>query len=178
MSVYRVKIISLFSFTSAKVRLCENNTKYKTFIFIVERQYLRVKLKGTTKKRSVQLNALNKEDELLTFLLREVAELHNGVVSIALTALVLASVPHDSFEHVSSAAVVQTLHPATRLASQSTSPQWSGTTPTCADIILHPQTVLHEVSIRPYLLVRIARHIAVGGEELGGVLDMIITRLP
>ena len=38
--------------------------------------------------------------------------------------------------------------------------------------------MLYEVGIGPYLLVRIAGHVAVGLEESGGVLDMVVARLP
>ena len=124
------------------------------------------------------LNRFNEIDDLVALCLLQVAELHNGVVGIAGAALVLASMPHDGFHDIAGTAVVQTFHAAAALGGQSASPQRGGATPTCTDVILHPQTMLNEVGVWPYLLMGIAWHVVVGSEEFIGVLNVVFTSLP
>ena len=117
-------------------------------------------------------------DDLVALLLRQVAEFLHRTVGVAHTTLVLATVPHDGLHHVAGPTVVQPLHATATLSGQPTSPQRSGAAPARADVVLHPQAMLHKVGVGPYLLVRIARHVAVGGKELGRILDVVVARLP
>lgn len=105
---------------------------------------------------------------MVTFFLRQITELHYAIVSIARSSFVLTSMPHDSFQHISCTTVVQTFHTTTTFRSQSPTPQRSSATPSCADIVLHPQTMLNKIGIWPNLLVRIAGHIAVRGSATNG----------
>ena len=107
------------------------------------------------------LDGFNEIDELVALFLRQVTELYDGIVGIARATLVLTTVPHDGLHDVAGTTVVQTLNAAATLGGQSTAPQRGGATPARSDVVLHPQTMLHEVGIGPYLLVRIARHVAV-----------------
>ena len=100
-------------------------------------------------------------NDLFPLALVQIAELDDRLVSIARTTFISAAVPHDGFEHVASTAVVKPFHTAATLGSQATSPQGSGATPACTDVVLHPKSVLHEVGIGPYLLMGIAGPIAV-----------------
>ena len=86
--------------------------------------------------------------------------------------------PHDSLHDVAGAAVVQTFHTAATLSGQSATPQRRSAAPARADVVLHPEAVLYEVGVRPYLLVRIARHVAVGKEEAGRVLNVVLASGP
>ena len=64
---------------------------------------------------------------------------------------------------------MEALSARTALACQSAPPERSGSAPARAYVVLHEETVLHHVGIGPYLLVRIARHVAVGEEKVGVV---------
>ena len=108
-----------------------------------------------------RLDGFNKMDDLLSLVLFQVAELDNRFVGIARTAFISTAVPHNGYEYIASTAVVKPFHTAAALGSQATSPKRGGTAPACTTVVLHPETVLHEVGLGPDFLVRITRHIAV-----------------
>ena len=123
-------------------------------------------------------DGFDEEDYLVALLFRQVAELDDALVGIACTALESAAVPHDGLYDVAGAAVVQAFRSAAALGSQASSPEGCCAAPARAYVVLHPKSVLNEVRIGPYLLIGIARHVVVGKEELGRILDVVITRLP
>ena len=75
--------------------------------------------------------------------------------------------PHDGFDNVAGATVVQTVSVSRADRRQSASPQRCGAAPTRADVILHVELVLDVVAVRPNLLVGITRQtrVAVGGKR-------------
>ena len=78
---------------------------------------------------------------------------------------------------VACAAVVETVFGTGTELRQSAAQERSGAAPACADVVLHEETVLYEVGVRPYLLVRIAWHVAVC-EYTVRVLDVVIASGP
>ena len=123
-------------------------------------------------------NGFNEEDDLVAFFLAEVAETENRVVGIACAAFPSASVPHDCLDDIASTAVVKSFNTSSALSCEASSPEWCGAAPARPNVVLHPKSVLNEVGIGPNLLIGIARHVVVGKEELGGVLDVVVSCLP
>lgn len=123
-----------------------------------------------------RLNRINKFYYELTLLFRQVAEVLYSPESIALSALANASVPHDGLESVSGAAVVQAVRMSGTQALQSSSPQRCRFAPSCAQVVLHEETVLHEVGVGPYFLFWVAHHACVFGRETSvGVANLVFS---
>ena len=57
--------------------------------------------------------------------------------------------PHDCLDLITRTTVVQTVLGTRQTERQTTSPEWRGTTPARADIILHEQAVLHHIGVGP-----------------------------
>ena len=123
-----------------------------------------------------RLNRINKFYYELTLLFRQVAEVLYSPEGIALSALANASVPHDGFESVSGTAVVQSVRMSGTEALQSSSPQRCRFAPSCAQVVFHEETVLHEVRIGPYFLFGVAHHACVLGRETSvGVANLVFS---
>ena len=122
---------------------------------------------------SAVLDRLHEEDDVVAVSLLQVTELLDGVASITLGV----AVPHDSLHGVACAAVVETVFGTGAELRQSAAPERSGAAPACADVVLHEETVLYEVGVRPYLLVRIAWHVVVF-EDAVRVLDVVVAGGP
>ena len=122
---------------------------------------------------SAVLDRLHEEDDVVAVSLLQVAEFLDGVAGVALGV----AVPHDSLHGVACTAVVETVFGTGTEFRQSATPERSGAAPACADVVLHEETVLHKVGVRPYLLVRIARHVVVL-EDAVRVLDVVVASGP
>lgn len=119
------------------------------------------------------LDRLYEEYDVVAVSLLQVAELLDGVAGVALGV----AVPHDGLQGVACAAVVETVFGTGTELRQSATPERSGAAPASADIVLHVETVLHEVGVWPYLLVRIAWHVVVC-EDAVRVLYVVIAGGP
>lgn len=87
--------------------------------------------------------------------------------------------PHDSFECVSGAVVMEAVSRsrARNLLMQSASPQRGRPAPSAADIVGHEEFVLNHIGIWPYLLMEITGQL-VALEEIGGVSHLILACNP
>ena len=70
---------------------------------------------------------------------REIVELLRGTEGIAISAV---AVPHDGFNHVSGAAVVESVVSPRVLQGNSASPERCGATPAGADVVQHEMCLL------------------------------------
>ena len=119
------------------------------------------------------LDGFYEEDDVVALGLGEVAELLYSPACVTLCV----SVPHDGFERVAGTAVVQTVFSTCAEQRQSATPKWSGAAPTCADVVLHEETMLYKVGVRPNLLMRVARHVIVA-EQSVRILNVVVASLP
>ena len=84
--------------------------------------------------------------------------------------------PHDGFDFVAGTTVVQTVLCTRETERKSASPKRCGAAPSRADVVLHEESVLHHVGIRPNGLVRILwkDSLRVLSHGLGVGLDAIV----
>ena len=122
-----------------------------------------------------KLDGIDELHDGIAVLLAEVAEFLHGPAGVALAV----AVPHDGFDDVAGAAVVQTVGGAGADGGEAAAPQRGGAAPAGADVVLHVQLVLDHVGVGPYLLVGIARQTLVGGgEEVVGVGEAVVAGGP
>ena len=82
--------------------------------------------------------------------------------------------PHDGFDDIARAAVVQAVAGSGADGGESAAPERRGPAPARANVVHHAQTVLHHVGVRPDLLVRVARQTLVTrSEESVGVCEAV-----
>ena len=121
------------------------------------------------------LDGVDKFHDGVAFRFGEFAEFFDRPAGIAARA----AVPHDGFDDIAGAAVVETVAVAATNGRETATPEGSGAAPTGTDVVDHLEAVLNHVGVGPDLLEGVAREAVVGsGEETVGVGEVVGTGGP